>query len=517
MPLPSAKQFVGPDVSEQDFKSAQTQLINYLNLEVPTNEQIQKDLSNKVNLDYVEAQSLTFGTTAELKLAKPKIGQKAKTLDSGKVWEWKGSGAGWIDTGEGELDRANEFTENLVLPISQEQTSAEFHNNDHELSVIPVVTSEDKILVAINNKGQILNAESEPVQFEFYSDDSKPKSEFSQTDVNGYVIPGGSNATNLDTSKMQLNEKDLAAGEVYLHNRYLKSTNKYPHELYEASQNSGIFKSPASIYAFLDQLTSENQDYISKTDLGVDDWGNVISQYTMTCPKFIRETTNDWSSKAAAPPKILLMSGTHGGAEKEAVISTILLMSEVVGNWRQSDSLSSLRWKTDLVVVPLLNPSGYILGTRENKNKVDLNRDGVDLTQKETQIAASLPNLHPDCEFFIDHHNSYAFGEHMRPFWLGFLTEDLLPTYRELAHNASIYLKKEMDLYADGNQATARLSKNLSTTIAANWTKVSQKNGLLLETPRIGGDALSTKNRRIHNLNCLLMTIKAIRDHQINQ
>ena len=97
MAIPSKEQMTGNNTSEAQFKSGMNNIVDYLG--------------------DVDAQSLTFGTTAELKLAKPKIGQKAKTLDSGKVWEWGGSG--WFDTGEGELERANELTNQEIFTRSK--------------------------------------------------------------------------------------------------------------------------------------------------------------------------------------------------------------------------------------------------------------------------------------------------------------------------------------------------------------------------------------------------------------
>ncbi len=92
MAIPPKEQMTGNNTTEAQFKSGMNNIVDYLG--------------------DVDKQSLTFGTTAELKLIKPKIGQKAKTLDNGKVWEWDGSK--WGDTGEGELDRAQSL-QNLLI------------------------------------------------------------------------------------------------------------------------------------------------------------------------------------------------------------------------------------------------------------------------------------------------------------------------------------------------------------------------------------------------------------------
>ncbi|MDC5416591.1 hypothetical protein NRA32_13365, partial [Acinetobacter baumannii] len=49
MPLPSADQFTGSGVTEQGFKTAQTQLIEYLQNEVPSTEFVEDTVDNKMS------------------------------------------------------------------------------------------------------------------------------------------------------------------------------------------------------------------------------------------------------------------------------------------------------------------------------------------------------------------------------------------------------------------------------------------------------------------------------------
>ncbi|WP_336932388.1 sialidase family protein [Acinetobacter bereziniae] len=54
MPLPDAEKFVGTNVTEQGFKDAQIQLINYLGVEVPTRAELKNETENKVEKSYVD-------------------------------------------------------------------------------------------------------------------------------------------------------------------------------------------------------------------------------------------------------------------------------------------------------------------------------------------------------------------------------------------------------------------------------------------------------------------------------
>ncbi|HUQ22927.1 MAG TPA: M14 family zinc carboxypeptidase [Gaiellaceae bacterium] len=76
------------------------------------------------------------------------------------------------------------------------------------------------------------------------------------------------------------------------------------------------------------------------------------------------------------PGKRILVFGCIHGDECEGIEVTTLLQQA--------------RSKADLWLVPQLNPDGYARGTRPNAHGVDLNRDFVAATQRETRIARRL-------------------------------------------------------------------------------------------------------------------------------
>jgi hypothetical protein len=91
--------------------------------------------------------------------------------------------------------------------------------------------------------------------------------------------------------------------------------------------------------------------------------------------------------------KILMWSQMHGNE------STTTKGLFDFFNFLKSDSEIANRIKSDytLLFIPMLNPDGAFLYTRENANKVDLNRDAFNATQPEMQILHSIyKSFQPD-------------------------------------------------------------------------------------------------------------------------
>ncbi len=91
--------------------------------------------------------------------------------------------------------------------------------------------------------------------------------------------------------------------------------------------------------------------------------------------------------------KILMWSQMHGNE------STTTKGLFDFFNFLKSDNEIANRIKLDytLLCIPMLNPDGAFLYTRENANKVDLNRDAFNATQPEMQILHSIyKSFQPD-------------------------------------------------------------------------------------------------------------------------
>jgi len=74
-------------------------------------------------------------------------------------------------------------------------------------------------------------------------------------------------------------------------------------------------------------------------------------------------------------------------------------------------------------IIPILNPDGAELYTRENANGVDLNRDAQNLSQPESIILRNIFNeFHPDyCYNLHDQRTIYGAGTHGNPATVSFL------------------------------------------------------------------------------------------------
>ncbi|AXG74545.1 peptidase M14 [Flavobacterium arcticum] len=86
--------------------------------------------------------------------------------------------------------------------------------------------------------------------------------------------------------------------------------------------------------------------------------------------------------------KILLWSQMHGNES-----TTTKALFDML-NWLQSDTkeAKAIRDHFTLCILPILNPDGAKLYTRENANKIDLNRDAVAQSQPESKVLREVFN-----------------------------------------------------------------------------------------------------------------------------
>lgn len=122
----------------------------------------------------------------------------------------------------------------------------------------------------------------------------------------------------------------------------------------------------------------------------------------------------------------------------------ILLWSQMHGNESTTtkalfDFLNVLNSNTDFskkmldtftfCCIPMLNPDGAKLYTRENANKVDLNRDSQDLSQPESRVLREVfENFKPDfCYNLHDQRTIFGVGNTGKPATLSFLA----PAYND--------------------------------------------------------------------------------------
>lgn len=189
---------------------------------------------------------------------------------------------------------------------------------------------------------------------------------------------------------------------------------------YVSTNDVGVVTTSAQIYALYDALASEYPDYVTKTILGQDDFGNNIIQYEFSSGNYNSYVgVSRYQDSSIAKPKILIISGIHG-YERTSVMGTYQFCLDLC---QGANNLLELRGDYDFKIIPLGDPWSFNNNTRSNGNGVNID-DNFDINwvyeyagtdnfsgnsaadQPETQIIQSWINANTDAVLYIDHHNS---------------------------------------------------------------------------------------------------------------
>lgn len=123
--------------------------------------------------------------------------------------------------------------------------------------------------------------------------------------------------------------------------------------------------------------------------------------------------------------RIFLWSQMHGNESTttKAVFDFLNVLNS------ESELAKQLLKSFTFCFIPMLNPDGAMLYTRENANKVDINRDSQNLTQPESKILRSaFENFEPHyCFNLHDQRTIFGVGDTGKPATLSFLA----PSYNE--------------------------------------------------------------------------------------
>jgi Zinc carboxypeptidase len=121
--------------------------------------------------------------------------------------------------------------------------------------------------------------------------------------------------------------------------------------------------------------------------------------------------------------KVLIWSQMHGNESTttKAIFDFLNVLQLDFGNHYENNFT--------FCIVPMLNPDGAKLYTRENANQIDLNRDFIDLTQPESNVLLKLfHDFKPDyCYNMHDQRTIYGVGETGKPATVSFLA----PSFNE--------------------------------------------------------------------------------------
>jgi hypothetical protein len=123
--------------------------------------------------------------------------------------------------------------------------------------------------------------------------------------------------------------------------------------------------------------------------------------------------------------KILLWSQMHGN-ESTTTKALIDFLNVLNGG---SNFANTLLKRFTFCSIPMLNPDGAKLYTRENANKIDLNRDSKNLSQPESRVLRDVfDNFQPDfCFNLHDQRTIFGVGGTGKPATLSFLA----PAYND--------------------------------------------------------------------------------------
>ena len=147
----------------------------------------------------------------------------------------------------------------------------------------------------------------------------------------------------------------------------------------------------------------------------------------------------------SGPMKILMWSQMHGNES-----TTTKALFDLFNFLDSEDPMVDLwREKFTFLIIPMLNPDGAKLYTRENANMVDLNRDFINLSQPESRLLLKIFNdFKPNyCYNLHDQRTIFAAGKTNIPATVSFLA----PSFDE-ARSVNEVRQKAMVLIAAMNK-----------------------------------------------------------------
>lgn len=133
--------------------------------------------------------------------------------------------------------------------------------------------------------------------------------------------------------------------------------------------------------------------------------------------------------------KIFMWSQMHGNES-----TTTKAVFDLLNILKNDDALAQkLKSTFTFLILPIVNPDGAELYTRENAVKVDLNRDSVNLSQPESKILrAAFEDFRPDyCYNMHDQRTIFGVGDEPKPATVSFLA----PSYNEARDVNEVRLK----------------------------------------------------------------------------
>lgn len=149
----------------------------------------------------------------------------------------------------------------------------------------------------------------------------------------------------------------------------------------------------------------------------------------------------------SGPIKVMGWSQMHGN-ESTTTKSLLDLFRLFSGRYIDTPLISQIMDSITFLVIPMLNPDGAARYTRENVNKIDLNRDAQNLEETESKVLRSCyKEFAPDICFNLhDQRTIFSVGSTNKPATVSFLTPAENPE-----RNITPSRKKSMQIVAAMN------------------------------------------------------------------
>ncbi|MGO2241129.1 MAG: M14 family zinc carboxypeptidase [Halomonas sp.] len=320
---------------------------------------------------------------------------------------------------------------------------------------------------------------------------------FESWDAAGARIIGGSGLPSIN--QLPRTDQHINSGAPWLNKNMLEAKPDYDN-LYAVSARD-VFATHLDVYAYLDQLIAEFTDYVTSEVLGVDEWGSEIKAYTFRAADY-SGAGNSYPQDEVDYPRIVISGGTHGN-EPHAAKANIHFVSNLCRRWKEDERLSGLRWSCEIVLIPIVCPSGYNAMSRKNGNGVDPNRNypadwenggssnpsswsykgTAPASELETQIITSVMQL-GGIDAWIDHHRFTSLNNdsNREVVWMGVREpRPIAIAAKMITHDVS-WVRAKYDYIWQDNSSLGRLAQSSNGTVARQAT-AEGIDGYLLETP----------------------------------
>lgn len=185
--------------------------------------------------------------------------------------------------------------------------------------------------------------------------------------------------------------------------------------------------------------------------------------------------------------RVMMWSQMHGN---ESTTTKVLLD---LFNFLESEDGRDFQQKFTFCIIPMLNPDGAELWTRNNANDVDLNRDAQNLSQPESKILRKyIDEFKPDVCFNL-HDQRTIFGVEgtQNPATVSFLAPSFNPEkevndIRKKAMEIIVYMNEELQNYIP-NQ-TARFDDGFNINCIGDTVQRSKIPTILIEAGHYPND-----------------------------